>query len=59
VFIVYESATKKSIKEYIEKELGVKVEKVNVANTFDGKKAYVKLAKGYSALDVASKLKVL
>ncbi len=59
VFIVEDTATKKDIKEYIEKEFNVKVEKVNVANTFKGKKAYVKLSKEYSAMDLASKLKVL
>jgi large subunit ribosomal protein L23 len=59
VFMVEENATKKDIKDYIEKEFNVKVEKVNVTNTFKGKKAYVKLSKEYSALDLASRLKVL
>jgi large subunit ribosomal protein L23 len=59
VFMVEENATKKDIKDYIEKEFNVKVEKVNVTNTFKGKKAYVKLSREYSALDLASRLKVL
>jgi large subunit ribosomal protein L23 len=60
VFQVEESENKKSIKEFIEKEYGVKVDSVNVSNTFSGKKlAYVKLKKEFPAMDLASKLKIL
>lgn len=60
VFNVDQKETKKSIKEYIEKEYNVKVDSVNILNNFSNKKvAYVKLKKEFSAMDVASKLKIL
>ncbi|MEM2174577.1 MAG: 50S ribosomal protein L23 [Candidatus Micrarchaeia archaeon] len=59
VFRVDEKSTKKEIKDFIEREYGVKVEKVNTSIDFNGKKAYVKLKKEYSAMDLASKLKIL
>ncbi|MEM3369337.1 MAG: 50S ribosomal protein L23 [Candidatus Micrarchaeia archaeon] len=60
VFNVDSEQTKKSIKEYIEKEYGVKVASVNILNNFSNKKvAYVKLKKESSAMDLASKLKIL
>jgi ribosomal protein uL23 len=59
VFIVDTRADKKQIKEAVEKTYNVKVEKVNVLNAIDGrKKAFIKLAKGYSADDIAAKLKI-
>ncbi len=55
--IVPRSATKKEIRDYIEKTYNVKVEKVNTAITMTGeKKAYVKLAPGYNAYDLLSRL---
>ena len=60
VFVIDPKLTKKDVKEAIEKEYGVKVESVNVHYPFAKKKrAFVKLAKEYSAMDVASKLKIL
>ena len=56
VFIVDRNADKRKIKKAVEVLYSVKVEKVNVLNTVKGKKAYVKLAKGYSAADLAAKL---
>jgi len=55
-FIVDRNADKGKIKRAVEVLYSVKVEKVNVLNTVKGKKAYVKLAKGYSAADLAAKL---
>jgi ribosomal protein L23 len=60
VFAVESDANKKSVKEYIEKEVQVKVADVRVHNTFHGKKiAFVKLRKEFPAMDIASKLKIL
>ncbi len=56
VFIVDRNADKSKIKKAVETLYSVKVEKVNVLNTVKGKKAYVKLAKEYSAADLAAKL---
>ena len=59
VYIVEKQATKKQIKEEVEKQFGVKVADVNTLITLGGKKkAFVKLAKGFSADDVAAKLKI-
>jgi large subunit ribosomal protein L23 len=59
-FIVDRKATKHDIKRAIESAFGVKVEKVNTLITPRGeKKAYVKLAKEYSASDVAARLGLL
>ena len=58
--IVERGATKRQIKEAVEELYGVKVEKVNTLITPLGeKKAYVKLAEGYSAVDVLTRLGVL
>jgi large subunit ribosomal protein L23 len=60
VFIVDPKADKNSVKEAVEKTFNVKVEKVNIIRSIAGeKKAVVKLAKEYSAMDLASKLKIL
>jgi len=59
-FIVEKTMTKEQIKKEIETSYTVKVEKVNVVNTFQGKKkAMVKLAKESNAMDLASKLKII
>lgn len=59
-FITERSATKKEIAEEVERAYNVKVEKVNTLVTADGrKKAYVKLKKGYSADELAAKLKII
>jgi len=55
-FLVDDKANKKEIKEAVEKLFDVKVVKVNTLRTPKGKKAYVKLAPGYSATDIASRL---
>jgi len=60
VFIVDRRANKKEIKEYIEKWLNVKVEKVNTLITRKGlKKAYVKLKREYNANEILAKLGVI
>jgi len=60
VFVVDRKANKKQIKEAFEKLFEVKVEKVNTQITFTGeKKAFIKLAKGFKASDVASKLGII
>ena len=56
-FIVDRRATKHQIREAVEKMLRVKVEKVNTLITPRGeKKAYVKLAKEYSASEIATRM---
>jgi len=60
VFIVDIKATKQMIKRAVEEIFGVKVEKVNTLITpYGEKKAYIKLAKGYNAIDIASRLGIL
>jgi len=60
VFIVEKDATKKEIADDVEKSYNVKVEEVNVLITPQGrKKAYVKLQKGYSADELAARLKII
>ncbi|VVB65416.1 50S ribosomal protein L23 [Candidatus Gugararchaeum adminiculabundum] len=59
VFVVDKSATKPGVKEEVEKTFGVKVAQVNILITPKGqKRAYVKLAKGFSADEVAAKMGV-
>lgn len=56
-FIVDRRATRKQVKEEVERMLNVKVEKVNTSNSPDGnKKAYVRLSKEYSASDIATRM---
>lgn len=57
VFIVAIKATKADVKKAIESLFEVKVEKVTVEITTDGKKrAYVRLAPEFMADEIASKL---
>jgi len=59
-FIVNLKANKEEIKQAVEKMFNVKVEKVNTEVTPRGeKKAYVKLKKEYSALDVSTQLGIV
>jgi len=58
--IVERTATKKQIADEVQRLYNVKVEKVNTLITPQGeKKAYVKLAEGYSAMDLLTRLGVL
>lgn len=60
IFIVDINATKHMIRRAVEEIFKVKVIKVNTLITPRGeKKAYVKLAKEYSAVDVASRIGIL
>ncbi|MFC2174927.1 50S ribosomal protein L23 [archaeon] len=60
VFRVENRATKAEIKADVEKMYNVKVDKVNTSIDMRGhKKAFVKLAKGSSASDIATKLNIL
>ncbi|MEM3712736.1 MAG: 50S ribosomal protein L23 [Thermoproteota archaeon] len=60
IFIVDPKADKSRVKQAVEKLLNVKVEKVNIIRSITGeKKAIVKLAKEYNAMDVASRLKIV
>ncbi|MEM3372938.1 MAG: 50S ribosomal protein L23 [Candidatus Anstonellales archaeon] len=55
VFIVDKDTTKAEIKKEIEKTFNVKVGKVNIVNTLNGKKkAYVRIREG-KAEDIAAK----
>lgn len=57
IFIVRRTANKAMIKEAIEKGFNVKVLSVNVTITRKGnKKAYIKLAPGSDAADIATRL---
>ncbi|MER3601163.1 MAG: 50S ribosomal protein L23 [Nitrososphaerota archaeon] len=58
-FIAHREANKASIKQAVEALYGVKVKRVRVAITPQGKKAYVTLSEGFSASDVASKIGIL
>jgi large subunit ribosomal protein L23 len=58
--IVDRTATKKQIADEIRRLYGVEVEKMNTLITPQGeKKAYVKLAKEYSAIELLSRLGLL
>ena len=57
-FIVHRNADEPAIKAAIEERFEVKVEKVWVRIQKDGKHAIVKLAEGYSAEDVGSRVGV-
>jgi len=60
VFIVNLKASKADVKRAVEQLYEVKVEKVNIVITPDGKKkAFVKLSPEYKASDVAIKLGIL
>jgi large subunit ribosomal protein L23 len=59
-FIVDKKATKKEIVEEFEKNYNVKVESVHTLVTPKGKrKAFIRLQKGYSADEIATKLKMV
>lgn len=59
-FFVSEKATKKRIKEEVEKTFGVKVASVRTLIDSNGRKqAVVKLAKNYKADELAAKLKMI
>jgi len=59
-YIVDLNATKEHVKKEFEEMFNVKVEKVRIANMpANTKKAYIKLAKGYRAGDIAVKLKLV
>jgi large subunit ribosomal protein L23 len=60
VFIVDKKANKPEIKKAIEELYGIKIATINTMVSMKGsKKAYVKLAEGYRASDIAVKLKIL
>jgi large subunit ribosomal protein L23 len=60
VYMVDFRASKESIKKEFESTFKVKVAGVRTANTpTNEKKAFIKIAKGYKASDVASKLKLV
>jgi ribosomal protein uL23 len=59
-FVVAADANKQDIKRAVEVLYGVKVKEVRTLKTPDGrKKAYVKLAEGFSADELAAKLGVI
>jgi len=60
IFIVDRKANKPTIKRAIEELFDVEVRKINTLITPKGeKKAIVRLAEGYSALDIATNLGIL
>jgi len=58
VFIVFPRVTKKDIKWAVETLFKVKVVSVNTMHSLRGKKAIVRLAKGFSAEEVGSRVGV-
>ncbi len=59
-FVVARSATKKEIREEVEKKFKVKVDKVNTVNDLKGRKrAIVRINKKFKANDIAMKLGVI
>lgn len=59
-YIVDSRASKTEIKEEFEKTFNVRVKSINTVNLpRNEKKAFIKLAKGYNATDVALKLKLV
>lgn len=56
IFVVDYRATSKEIKKAIENVFKVKVDKVNTLVTQGKKRAYVKFAKEYPAIDIATNL---
>lgn len=60
VFVVDKSADKNMIKDDIKRMFKIRAKKVNTSITPDGnKKAYIMLAPGFNAVDVAKKIKIL
>ncbi|ELT98756.1 hypothetical protein CAPTEDRAFT_158372 [Capitella teleta] len=60
VFIVHQKANKPQIRMAVKKLYSIDVSKVNTLNRPDGeKKAYVRLAPDYDALDVANKIGII
>lgn len=59
VFIVDGRATKQKIKQAIEKIYEVRVAKVNILRTSEGKKAYVTFTQDHPASELAAKIGVL
>ncbi|MHB1470717.1 MAG: 50S ribosomal protein L23 [Thermoplasmataceae archaeon] len=55
-FAVYKNATKKAIKEEVERRLNVKVVDINILIVRSGKRAIVKLDKEYSADEIAGRI---
>ncbi|MDP3986896.1 MAG: 50S ribosomal protein L23 [Nanoarchaeota archaeon] len=58
-FRARKEATKEEIKKEIEELFNVKVEKIRTIVRDNRKHAYVKLKKGFAAIDVATKLGVM
>ncbi|MEM3403855.1 MAG: 50S ribosomal protein L23 [Nitrososphaeria archaeon] len=58
-FITDAKVDKEKVKEAIESLYNVKVDKVNILISKKGKKAYVHLAKDYSASELASKIGIV
>ena len=60
VFIVHSRSNKHQIRNSVKKLYDIDVAKVNTLNRPDGqKKAYVRLAPDYDALDVANKIGII
>ncbi|MHB1439554.1 MAG: 50S ribosomal protein L23 [Cuniculiplasma sp.] len=55
-FIVNRKATKKQIKEDVERQFSVKVEKINVLYTKRGKKAVIKLSGDFNAEEIGERI---
>lgn len=55
-FLVNRKARRADIRKEVEERFDVKVEKVNLMITKEGKKAIVKLTKDYSADDIAGRI---
>ena len=59
IFVVDASSTRKDVKKAVEEVFKVKVDKVNTYVMKGQKRAYVKFAKEFPAIDIATKLGVI
>ncbi len=60
IYVVNIGADKKSIRKEFEDTFKVKVQRVNTAiEPYNEKRAYIKLASGFQASDIAKKLKLV
>jgi len=55
-FVVRRDATKDQIRREFENKFAVKVEKINIKNSKQGKRAIIKLAEGYSAEEIGMRI---
>lgn len=55
-FVVRRDATREQVRRDFEERFEAKVEKINIKNTKKGKRAIIKLTKGYSAEEIGMRI---